>query len=348
MQYRIHRIHRIYRIYRIHRIHRIYRICFFLKVGEMGWVTRLLHKVWRALGSMRLAAILLAAVLLASWLASLFPQMPAAPAAHEAWLAAVALRYGRSTSLLHTLGLFDAYRAPWFLALLAALLLNTLACTLQRWPGLWRTLFRVPAVVQPDPFYGQPQASQSQAGLLPIEQILRCLPAAYRAAWVVPSLAAGLRVAQEMLARRRYRVRVIHGQGVAYLYAERGRWGQAATLVGHLAALAWFLALAARPALSWQEPGVVLLPGQVYPVGQHTGYPAGGLIVRAGELAVERDDSGQARGYHVPLAVSLSTLAGGEPIRDAQGRRVLLSPAGVWTCGPAGHAGPDPGPGLHR
>jgi hypothetical protein len=92
----------------------------------MGKATRLLHSPWRVLGSTRLAAILLALLLTVSLLASLFPRMPTSPAAQETWLAAVALRYGNATRLFHTLGLFDAYHTSWFLALLAALLLNTL------------------------------------------------------------------------------------------------------------------------------------------------------------------------------------------------------------------------------
>jgi len=91
----------------------------FLGAEEMGRATRLLRNLWQALGSIQLAATLLAVLLLASLLASLFPQMPADPSAHESWLAAVALRYGPVTQLLHALDLFDAYRAPWFLALLA-------------------------------------------------------------------------------------------------------------------------------------------------------------------------------------------------------------------------------------
>lgn len=108
----------------------------------MGKGTQAPHKLWRFLGSTRLAAILLAALLLASSLASLFPQMPPDPRTREPWLAAVELRYGNATSLLHTLGLFDAYHAPWFRGLLAALLLNTFFCTIQRLPGLWRSLTR--------------------------------------------------------------------------------------------------------------------------------------------------------------------------------------------------------------
>lgn len=105
----------------------------------MGLARRRWRTGWQGLGSTRLAALLLAAVLLASLLASLFPQMPADPAARQAWLTATALRYGNATDLLRTVGLFDVGHALWFLALLGALLLNTLACTLQRLPCLWRS-----------------------------------------------------------------------------------------------------------------------------------------------------------------------------------------------------------------
>jgi len=243
----------------------------------MGTATRLLHNLWRALGSTRLAAILLAAALLASLLASLFPQMPADPAAHEPWLAAVALRYGHATRLLSALGLFDAYHAPWFLALLAALLLNILACTLQRLPRLWRALSRPPVVVRPDTFY---------------------LGFAHRAEWPVPSLLDGLTAAQEGLARRRYRVHTEHGKEIAYLYADRGRWGQIGTLVSHVAALLLALAVVAHPALGWKESGVTLLPGQVRAIGHGRDF-----AVRAGRLTVERYPDGQPRDYRVPLAV---------------------------------------------
>jgi cytochrome c biogenesis protein len=243
----------------------------------MVTATRLRHNLWRALSSTRLAAILLAAVLLASLLASLFPQMPTYPAAHEAWLAAVALRYGHLTSLLHTLGLFDVYHAPWFLALLVALVLNTLACTLDRLPRLWRLLSRSPIVVRPEAFY---------------------LRFARRAEWPVSSLPNGLAAAQDSLTRRRYRIHAEHKAEMAYLHAERGRWSQAGTLVSHTTAFLLILAVIARPALGWQEAGVILLPGQVRAIGH--GHD---LAVQAGPLTVERHPGGQPRNYRVPLAV---------------------------------------------
>lgn len=243
----------------------------------MDTAARWTRNLWRALGSTRLAAVLLAAVLLASALAGLLPQMPADPAFHAPWLAAVEGRYRHLTPLLRALDLFDAYHAPWFLALLAALLLNTLVCTLQRLPRLWRALFQPPAVARPDVFY---------QGF------------AHRAQWPVLSLSDGLTAAQEGLAGHRYRVYTELREGGAYCYAERGRWGQIGTLVSHLAAPLLVLAVVARPALSWQETDVTLLPEQIHVVGHGQD-----LAVRAGTLTVERRSDGQPSDFHVPLTL---------------------------------------------
>jgi cytochrome c biogenesis protein len=251
----------------------------------MGAMARMLHSLWRALGSSRLAVILLAALLLAVLLASLFPQMPQDVADGETWLAAAALRYGWATDLLHGLGLFDAYRTPWFLVLLAALMLNTVACTIQRLPRLWRSLKRVPVVSRPEAFY---------QGF------------ARRADWPVSSVEEGLAVVVEGLRRNGYRPLVERDEAVgsASVYAERGRWAQIGTVVGHAAALLLVIAVVARPALGWQESGTVLVAGVVRPLGH-------GLdLVQAGPLTVERHPDGQPRDYRVPLSV----IVDGSPV----------------------------------
>jgi cytochrome c biogenesis protein len=245
----------------------------------MGRATHILRNLWRFLGSIRLAAILLAALLLASLLAGLLPQMPTDPTVRETWLAAVRLRLRGATGLLYALGLFDAYHAPWFLALVAALLLNTLLCTLQRLPRLWASLTRAPQVARPEAFY------QSSAR---------------RATCLVPAGQDGLSVAQEVLARHRYRAFVQDDEmaGIIHLYAERGRWARAGTLISHTAALLLLLAVLLRPGLTWTESGVALFPGREHAVDRQPG-----LTVRAGQLAIDLHPDGQPRDYRVPLAI---------------------------------------------
>jgi cytochrome c biogenesis protein len=245
------------------------------KVSISQWTRRL----WRLLGSSRLTLILMAALLLASLLSSLFPQMPASSAARAPWLSAVTLRYGSMTPILHALGLFDAYHSAWYLALLAILALNTIACTLQRLPRLWRSLTMPPRVARPGAFY-QGFAHQSE--------------------WPVSSRQAGLAKVQETLPRRRYRLYMEQDEGAtcAHVYAERGRWAEAGTLLTHLSALALVLAVIARPALGWQVSSVTLLPGQT-----HTVDVSPPLDVRAGTLQIDHHPDGQPRDYRVPLAV---------------------------------------------
>jgi cytochrome c biogenesis protein len=245
----------------------------------MGTTVRWLRRLWQTLGSSRLAVILLAALLLSSMLGSLVPQMPADPAAREPWLAAVALRYGHATGLLRALGLFRVYHAPWFLALLAAVLLSTLACTAQRLPRIWRLFTVPPTVARPEAFYEG---------------------AAHRTEWPVSSLQQALDATQNVLARHRYSVHVEQDEGGprASVYAERGRWARAATLVSHLAALLLAFAVAARPALGWQETGLLLAPGQAYTVAHGPGF-----ALQPGLPTLDRHPGGQLRGFRVPVTV---------------------------------------------
>ena len=245
----------------------------------MGSTTRLLRRAWRALGSTQLAAILMAALLLATLAASLFPQMPGDPAAREAWLSAVALRFHGATRLLSSLGLFGVYHSPWYVALLAGLLASTVVCTLQRLPRLWRSLTRPPAITHPDAFY---------------EAFSR------RREWPHASLEAGMAAAQAVLLQHGYRVRTegAEAERCAHVQGERGRWAQGGTILTHLAALLLMAAVMARPALSQQVTSVTLLPGQ----RQRLELPRD-LVVETGPLVLKRTASGEPRDFQAPLTI---------------------------------------------
>jgi cytochrome c biogenesis protein len=241
------------------------------------------------LGSSRLTLLLLAALLLTALLASLFPQMPAGAENRMPWLEAVTLRHGRATPVLHTLGIFDAYHSPWYVALLAGLILNAAACTLQRLPRLWHSLTRPPHAVRPQAFY-QGFAHQYE--------------------WPMPHLEVGSAEIQYALRQRRYRLYVDPGDACTHIYAERGRWAQAGTLLTHLSAIILVFAVTARPALGWQSTGVTLLPGEA-----HTVDLSPPLTVRAGDLQIKRHPGGQPSDYQVPLAVLEGSSAITETVR---------------------------------
>lgn len=221
------------------------------------------HRLWRMLGSRQLAVILLIALLLALSFGSLFPQMPAELSSQEPWLEAVDLRYGPATGFLEKVGVFETYRSFWFLALLAALLLNTLICTVQRLPGLWRSLTEPSVIQKPEAFF------QSFA---------------HRAEWMLGSLDQGLAVVQHALMRHRFQPQVARDEtnGCVSLYAERGRWSQVSTLVSHAVAMLLVIAVVCRPAFGWQESNLTLLPGEGTRIGHGTS-----LDIRAGQLITE-------------------------------------------------------------
>lgn len=250
----------------------------------MGSKMGMVYTLWRTLGSTWLAAVLLAAFLLAVLLGSLFPQMPSDPAAQEAWLSAVSIRYRHVTHLLHTVGLFKLYHTPWFHILLTILSLSTVLCAIQRFPLLRHALTRPSATLRPEGFYDT-------------------LP--HHAAWRVLSLDSGLTTVQEALRRYRYFFAMVRDPAGDHvdLYAEQGRWGQAGTVLSHVAATLLVIALVLRPFLAWQDQDVILVPEQIHPVGHGHDW-----AVQTGALTVDRHPGGEPRQYQVPLTLLIEGL----------------------------------------
>jgi cytochrome c biogenesis protein ResB len=108
--------------------------------------------------------------------------------------------------------------------------------------------------------------------------------------------------AESTLTRRHYRAHADRDEdtGLAYLYAERCRWAQAGTIVSHLAALGLALAVVARPALSWQETDLILLPGQTLDVGHGRD-----MAVGLSDLKLETDPDGQTRSIRALLLLQV-------------------------------------------
>jgi cytochrome c biogenesis protein len=165
-----------------------------------------LTSLWRFLGSTRLAVVLLVAVLPGALVGTLFPQLTpdtaADPAAVARWLTAAQEKYGFLFELYRALGLFDVYHSPWFLTLVAALILNTVVCTVDRLRVLWRAVMARPRIEQADTF---------------------CERMPHRISLAIASVEQGEKSLRRVLGRRRYHVVAEHQEGVTYLFAERNR-----------------------------------------------------------------------------------------------------------------------------
>lgn len=178
----------------------------------------LFKRLWGFLTSRRLAVVLLLSTLALLLLGLFFPQEPVdlGPAELDRWRAAVEAHLGEHLSQYERWGLTHLYRTPTFLALLAALLLNTLCCTLERLGRLWRAAIRRPPLQLPLSSYGEytPPAEGVTPGQF-----------------------------QRQLRRQRYRVQVEETSEAVYFYGERFRWAPLGTVLSHLGL--FFVALAA-------------------------------------------------------------------------------------------------------
>lgn len=273
------------------------------------------RKLWRFLGSTRLAVILLIAVLLGALVGTLFPQLTpdtaADPAAVARWLTVAREKYGFLFGLYRALGLFDVYHSPWFLALIAALMLNTVVCTVDRLCVLWRAVTAKPRIEQADNFYER-------------------MP--NRVSLAVASVEHGEEALRRVLGRRHYHVVAKRQGGVTYLFAERNRLARLATLVTHTSLVLLVLGFLWSGWGGWRERAVALGPGQVYHVGH-----AQSFAVRSDGLEIERYPNGQPSDYRAHLAVLEN---GAEVMRKTVRVNDPLTYRGVsfylYSYGPAG------------
>jgi cytochrome c biogenesis protein len=240
-----------------------------------------LTRLWRFLGSTRLAVVLLVAVLLGALVGTLFPQLTpdtvADPAASARWLTAAQEKYGFLFGLYRALGLFDVYHSLWFLALFAALILNTVVCTIDRLSVLWRVVTARPRIEQAGSFYER-------------------MP--NRISLAIASMEQGEKALRRVLGRRHYHVVAERRGGVTYLFAERNRLARLATLVTHTSLVLLVLGTLWSGWSGWRERAVPLGPGQIYNVGHGQGF-----AVRSDGLEIERYPNGQPSDYRAHLAV---------------------------------------------
>jgi cytochrome c biogenesis protein len=207
----------------------------------------------------------------------LTPEVARDPQASARWLAIARDKYGALAELYKTLGLFDVYHSPWFLLVVAALILNTLVCTVNRFKTTWGAIRARPRVVMPDTFYERAPCRVS----LSLAQEVRAAD-----------------VARWALARRHYRVLAEEQGEATYLYADRNRWGRLGTLITHLSVVLIALGFVWSQGWGWREGAVALGPGQLYQVGHGHSFQ-----VRCDGFEVERYPGGLPKDYRARLTI---------------------------------------------
>jgi len=244
----------------------------------MGLENRL-GRVWRWLGRTDLAALLIALVLIALVLASCFPQLTPVisddPARLDGWWAGVRSRYGTAADWLMAVGLLSFFSSPWLLLPTGLLLLLTLICLIQRWPGLWRRTF----------------GRQRPDANLVFDQ------APYSARLSPPPGIAVAPLIRETMQRRGFYVRSMASSAGEIVVARRNRLTWLGTLANHLA-VPLLLGGALLTAFGgWQEE--VIVP----PAGAVTLRHASDLRLADAQFAILRYPDGSVADYRASFSL---------------------------------------------
>jgi cytochrome c biogenesis protein len=209
--------------------------------------------LWHFLSSMRLAMVIMLALAALGVMGSLLMQMPrdvvGVPEREALWLDSVRPRYGGWTDPLNTLGLFSVFNSILFRLLAAALTISLIACSIQRIPGIVRTVAHPRVDVGPAFFEHAPQH----------EAIV-----ARRSAQEAAAAVTGV------LGRRRYRT-LATDDGTVHLYADRFRWAPFAGLIAHLSIVVIIAGAIIGGMYGYRNAEFMITEGQTLAVGAEPG-----------------------------------------------------------------------------
>jgi cytochrome c biogenesis protein ResB len=257
------------------------------------WVARFprwnpLSAVWRILTNVRWAIALIAFLALTSLLGVLLPQIPDGvrgdSAAVSLWLDGQRGTYGAFTDVIHRLGLFDVFHARWFAVSLGLLVASLVACTVNRFPSIWRSIRR-PQRRIPDAYFEE---------------------APRRASFTTPSDAAAL---EGVLRRYHYRVERRQEGQTTYLFADRFSWARLGTSLSHLALILFIVgALVSR--LTGFSQSLFLAEGASASVGDSA--DADQMQVQVIDAVGRFSEQGQPLDYRTEMAL----LQGGQEVKQ--------------------------------
>ncbi|NLI18306.1 MAG: cytochrome c biogenesis protein ResB [Actinomycetales bacterium] len=269
-----------------------------------------LRWAWRQLTSMRVALMLLLLLAVAAVPGSFFPQRAQDPAAVAAFLA----ENPRVGPVLDTLGFFEVYSSPWFMAVYTLLFASLIGCILPRIAQHWRAL-------RSDPPRVPRNFSRFEV----------------RDEFTTPAPPAAVYDAVLGRLRRTHRARLTP-EGVT---AERGYLRETGNLVFHLALLGILLSFGYGQLATYRGQAVVI-EGESFAnaVVDYDSFDAGRLVdpasltpftFRLEAMEARFSETGRARYF----GATVSVTEPGEPARtariepneplDVRGTRVYLS-----------------------
>lgn len=218
-----------------------------------GWIANPAGELWRLLTSVRLALVLILLITLAVLAGTLVDQAPQGALgnreAYARFLEQARGRYGSWTDLMDRLQLFRVFSSVWFRFLVAALAVNIVVCTINRWGSIRAAVLR-PRVRMNPAYFERARTATAFSVALPVADA----SAAVR---------QGLRKAG-------YRTLVDDGPSVA-LYADRFRFSRFGTFLSHLSIVLLLAGALMGRIWGWKDDSFVVAEGstRAVPLAPH-------------------------------------------------------------------------------
>jgi len=174
-------------------------------------------RLWRIFTSMRTALILMLMLAVLALVGTLVVQAPAGmasdPQAYAAWLDTVRPKYGGWTTPMDMLGAFNIFSSWWFKGIIVLLTTSILACSVNRFKGLWKTAVH-PRTRMTAVFYDRAPHSERIDATVATDAALADVTKIFKA--------------------RHFRTVVERDGDEIAVYADRFRWAPFGTLMAHI------------------------------------------------------------------------------------------------------------------
>src|SRR3990172_5935227 len=243
-----------------------------------------LEALWRFFTNTKVAVVIIFLTLVGSFIGAIFIQAPGwaleSPLSYASWLDRARARYGGLTDFFSAVGLFNAYNSIWFRGLCSLLIINTIACTINRIPGIWRSVFHSKPVMG-DNFYQSSTNRASVPGPLPVDKVVQALR------------------------KERYQVSQTEEGNATYLYADRHGWAKLGTILTHLSIVLFLVGAITGALFGFSDDEVIIGEGSSYTMGR--GY---NFQVQLNDFAEEWYLEGMPKDYRSDLSV----LEGGQEV----------------------------------
>lgn len=255
------------------------------------WEFDLVSRAWRLFSSMHLALVLILVIAGVVLVGTLVDQAPppviADRVAYEQWLERARTKYGGWTGTFDRLQLFNVFHALYFRALLALLSINIIVCSINRWHGVWTTVFHTR---------------------------VRMTPAFFRHARFGAQLAVATpapRAAQQLrrtLSRAHYHVKTDITNGSIALFADKNRLSRFGTFFAHLSIVLILAGAIVGGVWGFKDPEFVVSEGSTRHLGMGTG-----IAIRLDHFADEYYLDGPPKDFRSDVTV----LDNGKPVKQA-------------------------------